>query len=254
MNDVRELLEYAVADAGQPALRAEAVYARAARVRRRRRAAVSAAAVCALAVGAFAVSGLSAEPPPRTSSVAAPSMSDGTGERARKLIGLLPEGIGSVQQVPLAAVLGQGQAGERPRGPLDGQYAVRRDGGVGFLIVSLLDAEAVTEKSGGVPEEADPCKPGAGERNRTDCVHEELPDGRALTIRSDSMDEGNGTPRWGPELSAWLTLKDGRELIVRNSTGFEADSALGPLLKDPPLTRAQLRTLILSPELLPQQG
>lgn len=59
-----------------------------------------------------------------------------------------------------------------------------------------------------------------------------------------------GTPQWGPELVARLSLKDGGQLVMRDSTGFEADTAQGPLLRTPPLTRAQLRTLMLRPELL----
>ncbi|MFG2625616.1 hypothetical protein [Streptomyces sp. NPDC048473] len=40
---------------------------------------------------------------------------------------------------------------------------------------------------------------------------------------------------------------------VRDSTGIKSEQAQGPLLKTPPLTRAQLRTLMLSPELLPKK-
>lgn len=64
------------------------------------------------------------------------------------------------------------------------------------------------------------------------------------------MNYGGVTPEWGPELVGRLMLEDGSMLGIRDSTGFEVDTAQGPLLKTPPLTRAQLRTLILSPELL----
>ncbi|WP_406092647.1 hypothetical protein [Streptomyces sp. NBC_01013] len=256
MNDVRELLGRAAEDAGQPVISTEVIYARAARVRRRRRVAVSAAAVCAVAAGAFVVPGLPAgqEQAPRTSSVAAPAEATGNSERARELTELLPDGVGSVEQVSLAVVIKHAtpeQAEEHPVGPLDGQYAVRRDGGVGYLVVGVMDAKMMRKKFGGGPQEANLCKVMVGEPHRTDCVREELPDGRVLTTWSDSMDYGDGTPQWGPELVARLTLKDGGQLAVRDSTGFEADSALGPLLRTAPLTRAQLRTLVLSPELLP---
>ncbi|MFG3135436.1 hypothetical protein ACGFZA_04340 [Streptomyces sp. NPDC048211] len=256
MNDVRKLLGRVAEDAGQPVISTEVVYARAARVRRRRRVAVSAAAVCAVAAGAFVVPGLSAgqEQAPRTSSVAAPGKLAGDSERARKLTALLPEDVGSVKEVPLAAIIKHvppGQVETKLYGPLDGQYAVRRDGGVGYLVVGLMDAEKVEKKLGDGPRETNLCKVQPGEPHRTDCVREELPDGRVLTVWSDSMDYGDGTPQWGPELVARLVLRDGGQLTVRDSTGFEADTALGPLLKTPPLTRAQLRTLTLSPELLP---
>ncbi|WNI29296.1 hypothetical protein [Streptomyces sp. ITFR-6] len=160
MSDVRELLGRAAEDAGRPVISTEAVYAKAARVRWRRRAGISAAAVCAVAAGAFVVPGLSSGP--------------------------------------------------------------------------------ATQDSSGEPAPAD-------------CVREELPGGRVLTIWSDAMNYGGVTPEWGPELVGRLMLEDGSMLGIRDSTGFEADTAQGPLLKTPPLTRAQLRTLILSPELLPKK-
>ncbi|MEW2177064.1 hypothetical protein AB0890_12135 [Streptomyces sp. NPDC005406] len=256
MNDVRELLGRAAEDAGQPVISTEVVYARAARVRRRRRVAVSAAAVCAVAAGAFVVPGLSAgqEQDPRTSSVAAPARA--AGDRADQLTALLPRGVGSVEQVSLAVIIKHAtpeQAEEHPYGPLDGQYAVRRDGGAGYLTVDVRTGKMIGEKLGGVPAATDLCKRGNGEPEPADCVREELPDGRVLTIWSDAMDYGDGTPQWGPELVARLTLQDGGMLAVRDSTGFEADSALGPLLKTPPLTRAQLREFVLRPELLPKK-
>ncbi|MCM2411783.1 hypothetical protein [Streptomyces sp. RKAG290] len=259
MNDVRELLGRAAEDAGQPVISTEAVYARAARVRWRRRAAVSAAAVCAVAAGAFVVPGLTSGPEqsPQTSSVAAPGKLGGDSERARQLVKLLPAGVGSVEQVSLAVLIKHAtpeQAEEHPLGPLDGQYAVRRDGGVGYLVFGVRDAKVLARKLGGGAKDWNLCKPGAGEPPRTDCVRESLPDGRVLTIWSDSMDYGDGaTPQWGSELVARLSLGDGGELAMRDSTGFEADTAQGPLLKTPPLTRAQLRTLMLSPELLPKK-
>lgn len=250
MNDVRELLERAAEDAGQPAISAEVVYARAARVRRRRRVAVSAAAVCAVAAGAFVVPGLSAgqEQAPRTSSVAAPGKAAGNTERARKLIKLLPPGVGSVEEVFPEAI---SKTDAKPQhivegagGPLGGLYAVRKDGGVGYLEVGGVAPP-------GFLGNTNVCA-GAGAQQRRDCVREELPDGRVLTIWNDPMTLiRSSVAQWGPELSGWLTLKDGRRLAVRASTGFEGDASLGPLMKTPPLTRAQLRTLMLRPELLP---
>lgn len=254
MNDVRELLGRAAEDAGKPVISTEGVYARAARVRRRRRVAVSAAAVCAVAAGAFVVPGLSAgqEEAPRTSSVAAPGKPAGNTERARKLIKLLPPGVGSVEEV-FPKVISKGDAktqdtvepaGGPVGGPLGGLYAVRRGGGVGYLEIGAMVL-------GGGPGTANGCT-GAGAMERTDCIREELPDGRVLTIWNDPMTLiHNFRTQSGPELAARLTLKDGGQLVVRNSTGFEGDASRGPLMKTPPLTRAQLRTLMLRPELLP---
>ncbi|THA70328.1 hypothetical protein E6P78_10200 [Streptomyces sp. A0958] len=258
MNDVRELLGRAAEEAGRPVISTEAVYAKAARVRWRRRAAVSAGAVCTVALGAFVVPQLSSSAPesPRTSSVAAPVKSPGHTGRAARLTELLPGGVGAIEEVSFADIIKHASPlpPEPPRtGPLDGQYAVRRDGGVGYLTVDVRDAKAVKRKLGGSPRVKDLCKPGNGEPARTDCVREVLSGGRVLTIWSDAMDYGDGTPQWGPELTARLTLADGGELAVRDSTGFEADIVQGPLLKTPPLTRAQLRELMLRPELLPKK-
>ncbi|THA32979.1 hypothetical protein E6R18_12305 [Streptomyces sp. A1277] len=255
-DDVRELLGRAAEDAGRPVISTEAVYAKAARVRWRRRAAVSAGAVCTVALGAFVVPQLSSFAPeaPRTASVAAPAKPPGGTERAARLVQLLPGGIGAVEEVSFADIIKHASPlpPEPPRtGPLDGQYAVRRDGGVGYLTVDVSDAKAVERKLGGSPRVKDLCKQGNGERARTECVREKLPGGRVLTIWSDAMDYGDGTPQWGPELTARLVLADGSELAVRDSTGFEADIVQGPLLKTPPLTRAQLHALMLRPELLP---
>ncbi|MFI7364887.1 hypothetical protein ACIBO4_22375 [Streptomyces sp. NPDC050149] len=249
MNDVRELLGRAAEEAGRPVISTEEVYARAARVRRRRRVAVSAAAVCAVAAGAFVVPGISAGgEAPRASSVAAPGKLAGNTERARALIKLLPEGVGSVEERPRGGRVEDGAEAEHivevPGGPLGGLYMVRRDGGVGFLEIGVM------APAGGLLSK-DVCAR-AGVLRITDCVREELPDGRVLTIWNDPMTiVRSSVAQWGPEMGAQLTLKDGEQLTVRNSTGFEGDAALGPLLKTPPLTRAQLRTLMLRPELLP---
>ncbi|HEY9328152.1 MAG TPA: hypothetical protein VIS09_07935, partial [Streptomyces sp.] len=209
---------------------------------------------CAVAAGAFVVPGLAGQSPQKAS-VAAPTELVGNSGRAQQLVKLLPADVGAVEQVSLAVIIKHAaveQAEEHPAGPLDGHYAVRRDGGVGYLTVKVMNAKMLEKKLGGRPADTNLCKVGAGEPQRTDCVREELPDGRVLTIWSDAMDYGTGTPQWGPELAARLTLEDGGQLAVRDSTGFEADTAQGPLLKTPPLTRAQLRDLMLRSEVLPK--
>ncbi|MGW1731862.1 hypothetical protein OG830_25960 [Streptomyces sp. NBC_00121] len=252
MNDVRELLGRAAEHAGQPVISTEVVYARAARVRWRRRATVAAAAFAVVAAGAVAVPGLGSQTKQeQNASVGAPAESVGNGGRAKQLVELLPTGVGSIEQVSLAVIIKHAtaaQAEEHPVGPLDGQYSVRRDGGVGYLVVDVRTGKQVRQKSGGVDPAANLCEPTNGEPRPAQCVREVLPDGRILTIWSDPMKYG-GTPLWGPELVARLTLKDGGLLSVRDSTGLKSEQAQGPLLKSPPLTRAQLRTLMLSPEL-----
>ncbi|MFC8538653.1 hypothetical protein ACFUJY_32700 [Streptomyces sp. NPDC057249] len=254
-DDVRELLGRAAEDAGQPVISTEAVYAKAGRVRWRRRTAVSVTAVCAVAAGAFVVPQLTSGPAsPRTSSVGSLAQEPGESPRDVRLHRLLPHLTGTIEEVSFADIIKHVSPPppEPSRtGPLDGQYEIRQDGGVGYLTVDVMDAKAVARKMGGGSPAEDLCTPEKGAPARTDCVREELSGGRVLTIWSDDMDYGDGTPQWGPELVARLTLADGSLLGVRDSTGFEADVVQGPMLKSPPLTRAQLRELMLRPELLP---
>ncbi|MGW1812426.1 hypothetical protein ACWCQM_02425 [Streptomyces sp. NPDC002125] len=256
MNDVRDLLGRAADDAGHPGLTTEAVYDRAGRVRRRRRAAVSGAALAVVAAGVVALPGFTAGPGTEQTSVAAPAEKSGT-DRAGRLTALLPSGVGTVEQVSLAVLIKNAtpeQAEETYVGPLDGQYSVRRDGGVGFLTLSYMPRALVAKKYGADPA-ADLCVVRGNEPPRADCVREELPDGRILTIWHDSMDYSDGgTPQWGPEFTARLALKDGSLLAARSSTGYEGDRSQGPLLDSPPLDRGQLRDLMLRPELLPARG
>ncbi|MFD5186821.1 hypothetical protein ACFWMU_01480 [Streptomyces sp. NPDC058357] len=247
-DDVHELLGRAADEAGQPATSTRAVYAGAARVRLRRRAGVSVAAVAVVAAGAVAVPSLAPKGDTRETAVAAPVELVGNGGRAKELAKVLPKDVGEIDQVSLS-VIRDGDTSEKEmphlEGPLDGHFSVRKDGGVGYLVIGYLDT--------GNPGAADdPCKPVQGQPGLADCVNEELPDGRVLTTWSDPMNYG-GTPQWGKELTGRVTFKDGGVLAVRDSTGFKGERAQGPLLKTPPLTRAQLRALLLSPELLPEK-
>ncbi|MCX5310749.1 hypothetical protein [Streptomyces sp. NBC_00154] len=258
MNDVRELLGRAAEHAGQPVISTEVVYARAARVRWRRRATVVAAAFAVVAAGAVAVPGLASQEKPEQASVAAaPGLAGDSGDsgRVKKLVKLLPEGVGSVAQVSLAVVIKhatpQQAKGEKPIGPLDGEYSVRRDGRVGYLTLNTMDRKYIAAKMGGTDLKADLCHPTNGEKAPANCVREVLPDGRILTIWSDST--RRRTPMWAPELTARLTLGDGAMMAVRDSAGLVSARRQGPPLKTTPLTRAQLRTLMLSPELLPKK-
>ncbi|MGW8883950.1 hypothetical protein [Streptomyces sp. NPDC055749] len=258
MNDVQELLGRVADEAGRSTVTTEAVYAKAARVRWRRRATVSAAALAVVAAGAVAVPQLGAEAKPERSSVAASGEPAGKSGKAARLSALLPADVGDIGQVSFAVLLKQAtrqEAKEKYIGPLDGQYAVRTDGGVGYLALSNMTREGIARKLGETHMPKDLCAEQDSQRpRRTDCEREVLPDGRVLTTWSRQFDNGDGgTPQWGAEIIGELTLQDGGLLTVRDSTGFESEHALGPLLKTPPLTRDQLRTLMLSPELLPEK-
>ncbi|MEU2674036.1 hypothetical protein ABZ622_35290 [Streptomyces sp. NPDC007164] len=248
-NDVHELLGRAADDAGQPATTTRTVYAGAARVRLRRRVTVSVAAVAAVAAGAVAVPNLAPKGgETQETTVAAPVELAGNSGRAKQLAKVLPESVGDIDQVSLSVVI-KGDTSEREmphlEGPLDGHFSVREDGGVGYLVIGYM-------KTGSPVAGDNPCKPDHGVPAMPDCVNEKLPDGRVLTIWSDPMNY-EGKPQWGRELTGRVTFKDGGVLSVRDSTGFKGERAQGPLLKTPPLTRAQLRALLLSPELLPKK-
>ncbi|MEV8453001.1 hypothetical protein AB0467_10205 [Streptomyces sp. NPDC052095] len=251
-NDVHELLGRAADGAGEPGTSTRAVYAGVARARLRRRAGVTTAAVAAVAAGAVVLPGLSpagsgggpAAKPEAT--VAAPVELVGNGGREKELMKVLPKGVGVVNEVSMAVII-DGDTSEREmphlQGPLDGNYSVRRDGGVGYLTIGYMKT--------GNGEAQDICKPSDGIPGATDCVNEKRADGSVLTTWTDSM-KGVALP-WGPELSGRLVMKDGGVLAVRGSTGFEGKRAQGPLLKNPPLTRDQLRSLLLDPALLPKK-
>lgn len=261
MNDVRELLGRAVEGAGKPAFSAGAVYAKAARIRRRRRAAASAAALAVVAAGAFTLPRTGGDEDPARTSVASagPSASptDPAPDRAERLAALLPGDVGEVEEVSLAVLIKNAtpeQARTTYLGPLDGHYAFRKGGGVGYLVLVLEDREAVEKKTGrpADPDE-DLCVRVGHEPARTDCVREVLPDGRVLTTWRDTMDvEGDDSVGWGPELVGRLVQSDGSQFLVRSSTGFEGSGTQGPLLSEPPLSRQQLNKLLTGPEVLPK--
>ncbi|MGW1464840.1 hypothetical protein ACWCPT_10905 [Streptomyces sp. NPDC002308] len=257
-DDVKNLLERAAADAGRPVLSTEAVYSGAARVRFRRRAAVSCAALAVVAAGVVGIPRLNQDTatPLERASVAASAASGA--DRASRVSALLPAGVGRLEEVSFVVLIKHVKPGEDTRhfiGPLDGDYAVHKNGGVGYLSFEIRSAKGIAAKSGdGVPlSEQDLCKANGKERKRADCVREVLPDGRVLTTWSDTMDYGDGTPQWGPEIDGQLVLKDGSALMLRSSTGFEAEGAQGPLLKSPPLSSAQVRELMQRPELMPKK-
>ncbi|UZI28773.1 hypothetical protein [Streptomyces sp. VB1] len=267
MNDVRELLDRAAEGAGKPTLSAGAVYTKAARIRRRRRVAASTAVLAVVAAGAFALPRAGGDEDPAHTSVASagpsasptPSASASvpTSDKAERLASLLPADVGEIEEVSLAVLIKKAtpeQAHTTYLGPLDGHYAFRRDGGVGYLVLALEDREAVEKKMGrpADPDE-DLCVRVGQEPSRSDCEREVLPDGRTLTTWHDTMDvEGEDSVDWGPELVGRLVQRDGSQFLVRSSTGFEGTGTQGPLLSEPPLSRQQLKQLLTGPEVLPK--
>ncbi|MFD3972333.1 hypothetical protein [Streptomyces cyaneofuscatus] len=265
MNDVHELLGRAADDAGTPALSTGTVYARAARIRRRRRALVSAAALTAVAAGALTVARAGDRGDTAHSSVAttprpsgSPTSSAPTLTKTERLAALLPPDAGQIEEVLLLALI-KGIPPEQAQGPLlgplDGQYAFRKDGGVGYLVLTYEDREAVTEKEGRPADpDVDLCPEPGQETNRTGCVREVLPDGRVLTLWNSAMPfRGGDDVRWGPELTGQLVQRDGSQLLVRSSTGFESTGTQGPLLDEPPVSRERLKALLTGPEVLPEK-
>lgn len=100
---------------------ADAVFARAARVRRRGAVTGTAAAVAAVSLVGTGVLPWNGPEGPGT------ALSGGT-SRAERPAGLLPPGTGEIREV--GNVVGEG--------PYDGLYAVHRDGGVGYLDIQVL--------------------------------------------------------------------------------------------------------------------
>ncbi|GFN07092.1 hypothetical protein Smic_56480 [Streptomyces microflavus] len=104
MNDVHELLDRAADEAGAPGFSTDAVYARAARIRRRRRAVVSAAVLTVAAAGAFTVARAGSPADTARSSVATTPLPAGSptsaapgpaGTKAERLDALLPRTWGT---------------------------------------------------------------------------------------------------------------------------------------------------------------
>ncbi|NED27479.1 hypothetical protein, partial [Streptomyces anulatus] len=186
-----------------------------------------------------------------------PSPSASAADRAGRLAALLPPDVGEIEEVSLAVLIKNAtpeQARTDYLGPLDGHYAFRKGGGVGYLVLVLEDREAVERKTGrpADPDE-DLCVRVGQEPTRTDCEREALPDGRTLTTWHDSMDySGDDSVGWGPELVGRLAQSDGSQFLVRSSTGFEGSGTQGPLLSEPPLSRQQLKKLLTGPEVLPK--
>ncbi|MEH0418585.1 hypothetical protein [Streptomyces sp. B21-083] len=228
----------------------EAVFARAARTRRRRWGAVTVVAAVGVAAGVVAGPGWltydegggraantgTTQPPGRATALAA--------EFAK----LLPTGVGAIREVDMDYLLFREpehpEAG--PFGKYYGSYTVTRDGGVGYLRVINTFSKVQS------PSWKSPCSL-PGKEDGQECTFERLPNGNVLEFRkgwkhgSVFMDKRR---TWGEYLIATLYLKTGGTVEVHDTTGFTGRYSLGPLLRTAPLTKSQLRELALTPELL----
>ncbi|MFD8725036.1 hypothetical protein ACFV2H_45610 [Streptomyces sp. NPDC059629] len=236
---VRELLWKAAGTVPVPESRgSESVFARAARLRLRRRAGVT--GVAAAGVAAAVVLGSGALSGGQGQSPAASPAAELTGFGK-----LLPAGVGKVRQVSLGQLLKgtKKPLGGKKVGPYDGDYAVSRDGGTGF--VTVYTATHVKNP------EADPCGMPHETPRKEQCTRETVSGGAVLTIWHWPAQKAVQPAYSGPELHATLLLRNGTLLSVRDWTGFTGQGALGPVMKNYPLTRAQLRELVLKSDLLP---
>lgn len=188
-------------------------------------------------------------------------------EDAARFAKLLPAGVGEIREVDLPP----GDFFWKPEyvqvgpiGPYWGDYAVSKDGGVGYLRV---DGVFGTSRSEGWKK---PCtwRPDAAkawsynehivayslERN---CTFERLPNGDVLEFRESLnhvkiVAEADKSQTWDKYLSATLCLKRGGYLQIDDTTGFTGEDSRGSLLDALPLTKSQLRELVLNSKLLPK--
>ncbi|MFI1353714.1 hypothetical protein ACH4TV_09035 [Streptomyces sp. NPDC020898] len=250
----RELLGRAVGGVSAPtgggSGSTEAVFARAARLRWRRRGGMTILAAAAVTAGVIAGPGWLMYDE-GGGSAASPATIKPPGEAtalASEFAKLLPAGVGAIREVDMDYVLfRQGEHAEAgPFGKYYGSYTVTKDGGVGYLRVIN------SYSSGPTAGWRNPCSI-PGKEDGQECTFERLPNGNVLEFRkgwdhsSVFLDKKR---TWGEYLVATLYLKAGGTLEVHDTTGFTGRYSLGPLLKTTPLTKSQLRELALTPELL----
>ncbi|WCH94233.1 hypothetical protein POD33_19720 [Streptomyces moderatus] len=205
---------------------ADAVFARAARVRRRRRGAVTGAAAAVALVSVVGTGVLPWNGPEGPGTALS-----GATSRAERLASLLPPGTGEIREV--GNVVGEG--------PYDGLYAVHRDGGVGYLNIQVL-ANRREDWPVPVGKGCSSDVPGVS----ATCVPETLTNGD-VRESTEAARESRGDGSWR---SVRLFTK-GYAVMIKAADGFDARWALGPRLDAPPLTADQLRAVVMSPRLLP---
>ncbi|WP_128434596.1 hypothetical protein [Streptomyces cyaneus] len=209
---------------------ADEVFARAARVRWRRRGVVTGAAAAVVVVGLTGTGVLPVNGSEQTGVIGTQ-----TTPRADRLAKLLPPGTGEIREV--GDVAGEG--------PYDGLYAVYKDGGVGYLNIQVMPGRRA-DWPVPVGERCSSYIPGM----TATCVPETLPNGderESTELLRESRRDGN---TWGPKRSVRLFTK-GYVVMITAGSGFVGKYALGPRLDAPPLTADQLRDVVMAPELLP---
>ncbi|MFJ6212963.1 hypothetical protein ACIQGZ_06475 [Streptomyces sp. NPDC092296] len=245
---VRELLDEAVAGVGPVAGAGTAeLFAAAARVRRRRRATATAGVAALVAAGAVLAPQLgSPSAPPQRIAVAAQKTPAAGGVVAAAYLEKLLPGAGDIRSTPLEFGPGKVISVTPVHGALEGTYAVRKGGGTGFVLITLMSAAEVKQKLGigkYLEPGYNPCPELVLDGTTTGCTNQLLPQGRLTTYQYKT--ERNG--RTETEYTANLLLPDGRRLSVLAGTGLVS---LGRPLATPALTRAELRTLALDPKQL----
>lgn len=263
----RELLGRAVDGVSVPtAGGTEAVFARAARVRRRRWSAATAVAAAAVTVGVAAGPGWLTYDEAGPNVGTAQPVGEATQDAAR-FTKLLPAGVGEIREVDMGLrdffwTPEYTQAGAV--GPYRGDYTVNKDGGVGYLKVDGVfgRTRSVGWKSPCTWRPAAAKDRSTGEREvlysaEKNCTFERLANGNVLELR-ESLDQVNvlvdasKVQRWGKYLSVTLYLRSGGYLQVDSTVGFTGSKSLGKRLDSLPLDREQLLELALNPKLLPK--
>ncbi|WP_043674369.1 hypothetical protein [Streptomyces xylophagus] len=249
--EVRELLGRALEGVQVPSGGGtEALFARAARVRSRRRG-VLAGVVTAVVAGSVVVGpGLLSGGDGGTKD-GKPQVTQPPGARTAKAAAfakLLPAGVGEIREVSMDYVLWKETEFPMsgPVGSYYGSYAVTRDGGVGFIrVLNFTSPKPVAGWS-------HPCDMPTKEDSGT-CSYERLANGDVLEFRKNWTHLAvmqDTRQKWGEYLMVTRYLKKGGTLEVDDTAGFTGRNSLGPLLASPPLTRSQLRELALNPDLL----
>ncbi|MFD8593788.1 hypothetical protein ACFV1L_02140 [Kitasatospora sp. NPDC059646] len=219
---IRQLLERALVE--PPAVADDRpLFARAARIRRRRRTGLGLAAAGLLLAGAFLPAW---GPPDRRTAADRPER-----RQAERLRALLPAGTGAVER----AAPVPGPAG----GPLDGVYWIRKDGRLG--VIRIETGTATSASLSCTPE-----LPAAATRT---CTFQAVRRHEELTVDQRPDPEGRSELAWGRSVDAVLLLPDGRALFVDAISGYRGSRAPGPAMDAPPLTADQVRDLARRPEL-----
>jgi hypothetical protein len=225
----------------------ETVFARARQVRVRRRAAVTGVAASVTAVGVALGSGLLSGGDAKVVRTAQHPT------RASEFKKLLPPDVGRLREVNLKHIsapdadwkrLDKALKNVKTLGRYDGTYAVYKAGGVGYITVQTFTDSRKNWQN------PDPCSTYASAL--ASCTTVKFPGGddvlALVDLHANHRDAGN---TWGPELTVELH-RNGYMILVNASTGFESKNQLGPRLRTPPLTMAQLRSLVQLPQLMPK--